>query len=127
MSTTTDTNPKQITKLRGRRRGHTVIEKLAFLDAAKQPGESIASIGRRFGISASLLFRWKRELTPSLTGEVAPSALGRVRARLAELELQLEETSAQNLALRAAIEQLNSGAVSLPSLAREANRSTVGG
>jgi transposase len=48
--------------LPGRRRRFTNEEKRHFLDEASSPGESMSSVGRRYGLSVSLLFRWRRQL-----------------------------------------------------------------
>jgi transposase len=44
----------------GRRRRFTVPEKRRLLDEANAPGASVSSVARRYGVSASLLFRWRR-------------------------------------------------------------------
>ena len=46
----------------GRRRRFTNDEKRKFLEEANGPGESMSSVGRRYGLSVSLLFRWRRQL-----------------------------------------------------------------
>jgi transposase len=48
--------------LPGRRRRFTSEEKRLFIKQAMAPGESMSSIGRRHGLSVSLLFRWRRQL-----------------------------------------------------------------
>lgn len=54
----------------GRRRRFTLDEKRRLLDEASRPGETVSSVGRRHGLSVSLLFRWRRQIT----GEAAPRA-----------------------------------------------------
>jgi transposase-like protein len=49
----------------GRRRRFTNEEKRRFLDEAAASGESMSSVGRRYGLSVSLLFRWRRQLDGS--------------------------------------------------------------
>src|SRR5688500_3446529 len=46
----------------GRRRRFTNDEKRRFLEEASGTGESMSSVGRRYGLSVSLLFRWRRQL-----------------------------------------------------------------
>lgn len=78
----------------GRRRRFRDDEKLALLTQANG-GSSISEVGRRYGISVSLLFRWKRELgfeTP------APVRRGRVAKR--------QGISAEIVELRASVERL---------------------
>lgn len=43
-----------------RRRRHSAQEKAFMVAECEQPGMSISLAARRHGISASLLFRWKR-------------------------------------------------------------------
>jgi transposase len=44
----------------GRRRRFTTAQKQRFLDEAEHVGDSISSVARSYGISPSLLLRWKR-------------------------------------------------------------------
>ncbi len=46
----------------GRRRRFSSEEKRLFITQAMSPGESMSSVGRRHGLSVSLLFRWRRQL-----------------------------------------------------------------
>jgi len=48
--------------LPGRRRRFSNEEKRQFLREANGTGESMSSVGRRYGLSVSLLFRWRRQL-----------------------------------------------------------------
>ncbi len=48
--------------LPGRRRRFSNEEKRQFLREAMGSGESMSSVGRRYGLSVSLLFRWRRQL-----------------------------------------------------------------
>ena len=83
-----------------------MAEKLALLEAAKEPGETISSVGRRSGVAASLLFRWKRELTPNGTPTATTSPMRRLRERLAAVEDLLAAAKLENRLLRSAVEQL---------------------
>ncbi len=51
--------------LPGRRRRFSNEEKRQFLQQAISSGESMSSVGRRYGLSVSLLFRWRRQLDSS--------------------------------------------------------------
>ena len=48
--------------LPGRRRRFTTEEKRHFIVEAMSAGQSMSSVGRRHGLSVSLLFRWRRQL-----------------------------------------------------------------
>jgi transposase len=78
--------------LMGRRRRFTNDEKRRFLFEAAQAGESMSSVGRRYGLSVSLLFRWRRQLdgaarpNPRLTEEGARAEARELREKVRELE-----------------------------------------
>jgi transposase len=78
--------------LPGRRRRFTSEEKRLFITQAMSPGESMSSVGRRHGLSVSLLFRWRRQLDRDLdqkgiTEPSAPRSDARdLRERVRELE-----------------------------------------
>jgi transposase len=55
--------------LPGRRRRFSNEEKRQFLREAMGESESMSSVGRRYGLSVSLLFRWRRQLD----GTTAPA------------------------------------------------------
>jgi transposase len=57
-----DTLAGQPGPLPGRRRRFSNEEKRQFLQEAMASGESMSSVGRRYGLSVSLLFRWRRQL-----------------------------------------------------------------
>ena len=42
------------------RRQYTTEQKLALLDEADQPGQSVALVARKHGISPSVMFRWRQ-------------------------------------------------------------------
>jgi len=44
----------------GRKRRFTAEEKRRLLDEAQAPGASVSSVARRYGVSPSLIFRWRR-------------------------------------------------------------------
>jgi len=43
-----------------RRRRYSAHEKAQFIAMTMQPGSSVSSVARQYGISPSLLFKWKR-------------------------------------------------------------------
>lgn len=79
----------------GRRRRFTVAEKRRFLAEASRPGETVSSVGRRYGLSVSLLFRWRRQIEGANARRTAVRVtaerddVNALRARLVELERQL--------------------------------------
>ena len=76
----------------GRRRRFTNEEKRRFLEEAAASGESMSSVGRRYGLSVSLLFRWRRQLdgttrpNPRTTEEGARAEARELRDKVKELE-----------------------------------------
>ena len=44
----------------GRRRKFKADEKRKLVEEATAPGQSISSVARRYGLSPSLLFRWRK-------------------------------------------------------------------
>ena len=50
-----------ITSVQRRRRWSTA-EKVRLVEEAMQPGSSVSFVARRYGLSPSLLFRWKRRM-----------------------------------------------------------------
>lgn len=74
----------------GRRRRFTNEEKRKFLDEAAAAGESMSSIGRRYGLSVSLLFRWRRQLEGSARPNPRTSEEG-ARAEARELREKVRE------------------------------------
>ena len=65
--------PKQPTKLNtepavhGKRRRYTPQQKRALLDDAARPGGSMSTTARKYGVSPSLLFNWKRAMDDATT------------------------------------------------------------
>lgn len=95
----------------GRRRRFSAAEKRSFIAEADQPGETMSSVGRRYGLSVSLLFRWRRQLHVS-GGEAAgqertpappegkQDELARLRLQVRELQRQLDQKVEENVLLR---------------------------
>jgi transposase len=94
-----------------RRRRYTAAEKRSFLDEAARPGSSISQVARKYRISTSQLFRWKRlmeEGTLSSLGAneavVPESALKEAEARIRELERLLGKKTLEAEILKDAVE-----------------------
>jgi len=67
----------------GRRRRFTAAEKRRLLDETQAPGASVSSVARRYGVSPSLLFRWRR-----LMDEGGLQGLGSEEAVVPESEVK---------------------------------------
>lgn len=97
---------------RGRtRRRFAVEEKRSFLEEAARPGSSISLVARKYRISTSQLFRWKRlseEGTLSSLGAdeavVPESDLREAKVRIRELERLLGKKTLENEILKDALE-----------------------
>jgi transposase len=96
----------------GRRRRFTNEEKRQFLQQASASGESMSSVGRRFGLSVSLLFRWRRQLDgsapphPRPTEATARAEVRELRDRVRELERLLGKKTLENELLRQELSSL---------------------
>ena len=89
----------------GRRRRYSVAQKSAFLAEARQPGQSMSSVGRRYDLSVSLLFRWRRALDQGASPrperqEGISLQLQELRNRVRELERLLGKKVLENELLR---------------------------
>src|ERR1700737_368611 len=87
----------------GRRRTFNPEEKRRILDEAAAPGSSVSEVARRYGVSPSLLFRWRRLMDEgSLAGldageNVVPqSELKQLQAQVRELERLLGRKTLEN-------------------------------
>jgi len=94
----------------GRRRRFSSEEKSRMLDEAAAPGESISSVARRYGVSPSLMFRWRQQrdegsLAGLEAGEtvVAQSEVRQLQAQVRELERLLGRKTLENEILRDAV------------------------
>jgi transposase len=67
----------------GKKRRFTAPEKKRLLEEAQAPGASVSSVARRYGISPSLLFRWRR-----LNDEGGLQGLGAEEAVVPESEVK---------------------------------------
>ena len=81
-----------------------------MLDQAAAPGSSISEVARRYSVSPSLLFRWRRlmdegSLTSLDAGEnvVPQSEVKQLQAQIRELERLLGRKTLENEILRDAV------------------------
>lgn len=95
----------------GKRRSYTAEQKRMILEEAHRPGQSISGVARRFGLSPSLVFHWKRQMdaggqTALAAGEpVVPESEARMlRAKVRELERLLGKKTMETEILKEAIE-----------------------
>jgi transposase len=95
----------------GRRRRFTAEEKRAFVEEAARPGNSISQVARRYNLSPSLLFSWRRlmeEGSMSSLGAEEPvvpeSEVKQLKSRVRELERLLGKKTLENEILKDAIE-----------------------
>jgi len=93
------------------RRQYTAEQKAALLDEADRPGENIAVVARRHGVSASVMFRWRqlREqgATTSLKADeplVPASEMKAARVKIRELQRLLGKKTEENEILHEALE-----------------------
>lgn len=93
------------------RRLYTAEQKAALLDEADRPGESIAVVARRHGLSASVMFRWRqlREqgATTGLKADeplVPASEMKAARVKIRELQRLLGKKTEENEILHEALE-----------------------
>jgi transposase len=92
----------------GRRRRFTVAEKRRFLSEASRPGETVSSVGRRYGLSVSLLFRWRRQIEGANARRTANrqgtdselSEVESLRAMVVSLQQKLAQSSQEMDLLR---------------------------
>lgn len=94
----------------GRRRKFKPEEKRKMVEEASAPGQSISSVARRYGLSPSLLFRWRRLAEEGSMSsldadeEVVPeSEVKALRAQVRELQRLLGKKVQENEILQDAI------------------------
>ena len=95
----------------GRRRVYSVEEKRRIVEETRVPGQSVSSVSRRFGVSPSMVFKWRRladEGTLSSLGAgemvVPQSEVKILKARVRELERLLGRKTLENEILKEGIE-----------------------
>lgn len=111
------TNIIDIPELRpGRRRRFSREEKVEILTEAARQNETLSSLGRRYGIAVSLLFRWKKELGFDVAAPPSPEAprdqnasIEDVLRAMRALEAEVNWLSRQNRRLQERVTQFESG------------------
>ena len=95
----------------GRRRRFTAEEKRKIVEETTVPGQSVSAVSRRYGVSPSLVFKWRRlveEGTMSSLGADEPvvpeSEVKALKGRVRELERLLGRKTLENEVLKEAIE-----------------------
>jgi len=93
-----------------RRRRWTVAEKLQMVEESELPGMSVSYVARKYGVSPSQLFTWRRlaregKLSAIRAGEevVAASEVRQLKARIRELERLLGRKTLENEILKEAV------------------------
>lgn len=104
----------------GQRRRFTTEQKLSLLEEAKAPGSSISAVARRYGISPSLVFRWKHmQDEGALAGleaderVVAETEVKDLRAKVRELERLLGKKTMEAEILKEGIELVGKNGLQL--------------
>jgi len=95
----------------GRRRRFTAEEKRKIVEETTVPGHSVSSVSRRYGVSPSQVFKWRRlveEGTMSSLGAdeavVPESEVKVLKVRIRELERLLGRKTLENEILKDAID-----------------------
>jgi len=95
----------------GRRRAYTADEKRKIVEETRVPGQSVSSVSRRFGVSPSMVFKWRRQAEEgtmtSLGADeavVPESEVKALKVRVRELERLLGKKTMEAEILKEAIE-----------------------
>ena len=86
----------------------TAQEKLAILEAARQPGAMVSDVCRRHVIATAQFYLWEKQarqgaleaLRPGPPGPKLQNQEGRLQAEVARLQLALGELALENLQLK---------------------------
>ena len=104
-------NPIEVITSIQRRRRWAAEEKRAIVEEAEQPGASVSSVARKYGVNPNQLFHWRRLIRQgSLSAvradeEVVPvSEVKQWRARVRELERLLGKKTMEAEILKEALE-----------------------
>lgn len=94
-----------------RRRRFTVEEKLRLVEEAESPGMSVSYVARKYNISSSQLFKWRKlanegKLCAVSSDEsvVGISEFNKLKAQVRELERLLGRKTLENEILKEAVE-----------------------
>lgn len=111
-----------------RRRRFSIRDKLIAVRESNEPGMSVSYVARKYGISPSLLFNWRRRMAEggkqAIEADDDVVAAGEVRElkrRIRELERVLGKKTLENEILRDAVELAHQKKLisRLPSLQRD--------
>lgn len=94
-----------------RRRRFSIGEKLRAVRESNEPGMSVSYVARKYGISPSLLFNWRRRMAEggkqAIQADddvVAASEVRELKRQIRELERVLGKKTLENEILRDAVE-----------------------
>ena len=94
-----------------RRRRFSIRDKLIAVRESNEPGMSVSYVARKYGISPSLLFNWRRRMAEggkqaieSDDDVVAAGEVRELKRRIRELERVLGKKTLENEILRDAVE-----------------------
>ena len=111
MNTTRHTESIEVVVKDQRRRRWSLAEKAALVRRTYEPGMSVSLLARQEGVSAGLLFQWRKlerqgALTAVSAGEavVPASELAAARAEIAKLQRVLGKKTLENEILKEAVE-----------------------
>jgi transposase len=111
MNRHTETDTVEVILKDQRRRRWSLAEKSALVGRTYEPGMSVSLVARQEGVSASLLFQWRKlerqgALTAVSAGEsvVPASELVAARAEIAKLQRILGKKTLENEILKEAVE-----------------------
>jgi transposase len=111
-----------------RRRRFSIRDKLIAVQESNEPGMTVSYVARKYGISPSLLFNWRRRMAQggkqAIEADDDVVAVGEVRElkrRIRELERVLGKKTLENEILRDAVELAHQKKLisRLPSLPRD--------
>ena len=95
----------------GRKRRYSAEEKRRMLDEAQAPGSSVSAVARRYRVSPSLIFRWRRlneqgglQGLSSEEAVVPESEVKQLKAQLRELQRLLGKKTMEAEILKEALE-----------------------
>ncbi len=94
-----------------RHRRYSVMEKVRMVEESNQPGMTVSYVARKYGISPSMLFSWRRRMAEGGKQAVqadeelvAASEVRELKKRIRELERVLGKKTLENEILREAVE-----------------------
>lgn len=105
-----------------RRRQFSAAEKRRLLDETEKPGESVSTVARRYSLSPSMLFAWRKAMeagaATGLQAEeplVAASEVKQLKAQIRELERMLGRKTQEAEILKEAVDIMREKKAVLPS------------